>query len=104
MNKMQHMISPAALIGNAISVFFGVIAIFIGVVNTFWGNDPGFGVFIIILATLFFPPITALVKEKTGRRVPGILKVLLALFILWAALGVGELFDKIGMMIIDLRE
>ncbi|MGC3944357.1 MAG: hypothetical protein QM762_07545 [Chryseolinea sp.] len=104
MNKVQTVTSPAGIIFNIISVFFGILALAIGIVNTFWGNDPGFGIFIIILSCAFFPPITAIVQEKIGRRIPGYLKVLLALFILWASLGVGELFDKIGMMIIDLRE
>jgi hypothetical protein len=104
MNKAQTVITPAGIIFNTLSVLFGMLAIAIGIINTFWGNDPGFGIFIIVLSAAFFPPITALIREKTGRRIPGFLKILLALFILWASLGVGELPDKIGMMIIDLRE
>ncbi|HEX8367756.1 MAG TPA: hypothetical protein VF604_04240 [Pyrinomonadaceae bacterium] len=36
----------------------------------------------------------------TGFSIPGmgIVKILLGIFILWAAFGVGELFDKIDLM------
>jgi hypothetical protein len=42
----------------------------------------------------------------TGFTIPGmvIIKILLGVFILWAALGVGELFDKIDLMMMDLRQ
>ncbi|GAA4384258.1 hypothetical protein [Hymenobacter koreensis] len=83
---------------DVISWLFGLLALAIGVVNTFWGNDPGFGMFIILVATVFFPPISALTKKVTGFAIPGLVKVLLALFILWSSLGVGELFDKIDLM------
>lgn len=101
-NKSEVVMSRNSIILNSISLFFGVIFFAIGVINTFWGNDPGFGVFIVLLSLVYFPPITAMIKEKTGRNVPGIIKILLGLFILWAALGVGELFDKIDLMIADL--
>ena len=98
--------SPTApSIWNYFSSFFGIIFFGIGVVNTFWGNDPGFGVFIVLLSLAFFPPVTTMVQEKTGTWIPkiGLIRILLGLFILWAALGVGELFDKIDLMIMDLR-
>lgn len=83
---------------QVISGLFGLLAMAIGVVNTFWGNDTGFGIFIILLSLLFFPPVNALIQLKTGRSVPAVAKVLLGLFILWAALGVGELFAKLDLM------
>ena|SRR5688572_1949720 len=98
--------SPTApSIGNYFSAFFGVVFFGIGVVNTFWGNDPGFGVFIVLLSLAFFHPVTQMVQEKIGIRVPkiGLIRVLLGLFILWAALGVGELFDKVDLMIADFK-
>jgi hypothetical protein len=39
-----------------------------------------------------------MLKEKTNLSIPGIVKFLLGIFILWAALGVGELFGKIDLM------
>jgi hypothetical protein len=83
---------------------FGVVFFAIGVVNTFWGNDPGFGVFILLLSFVYFLPVNAILKKMSGFSIPrmGIVKILLGIFILWASLGVGELFDKIELMKMDL--
>ncbi|GAA4438419.1 hypothetical protein GCM10023188_33790 [Pontibacter saemangeumensis] len=90
---------------NMISWLFGIVAFAIGVVNTFWGNDPGFGIFIVLLSLVYFLPVHALLNKMTGLTVPGtvirVLKIFLGFFILWAALGVGELFDKIELMLRD---
>lgn len=86
---------------DVISWMFGVIVLAIGLVNIFWGNDPFFGVFIALLAFVYFPPVNSLLKKITGIRIHFILKILLGLFIFWAALGVGELFDKIDMMLME---
>lgn len=89
-----------------ISWIFGMIFLAIGIVNTFWGNDPGFGIFIILLSLIYFLPVNDRLRKMTGFTVPGmgmrIIKVLLGLFILWASLGVGELFDKIDLMMMGL--
>lgn len=89
---------------NIISWLFGTIAFAIGVVNTFWGNDRGFGVFIILLSFAYFLPVNTILQKMVGFSTPWmrILKVLLGIFIIWAALGVGELFDKIELMMNDL--
>jgi hypothetical protein len=98
----QVAMSTSSHVLNFISWLFGLAFFAIGVINTFWGNDPGFGVFIVLLSLVYFPPLTALFKEKTGFAIPRVIKILLGLFILWAALGVGELFDKIDLMMMDL--
>lgn len=89
---------------NIISWVFGTVAFAIGVVNTFWGNDPGFGVFIMLLSLVYFLPVNAILRKMAGFTIPkmGLLKILLALFILWTALGVAELFDKIELMRMNL--
>lgn len=81
---------------------FGVVVFAIGFVNTFWGNDPGFGIFLILLSFVYFPPVYGFFRDKTGFSIPLIGKIGLGLFILWASLGVGELFDKIRMMAEDI--
>jgi hypothetical protein len=73
----------------------------IGIINTFWGNDPGFGVFLALLAFVYFPPVTVMIKERISYAIPAIAKIILGIFILWASLGVGELFDKINLMMND---
>ena len=93
-------ISP---IGEIISWIFGIIFFAIGVINTFWGNDPGFGLFILLLSFVYFPPVNAIFTKSTGFSVPLILKIVLGIFIIWASLGVGELFDKIDLMKKDFQ-
>jgi hypothetical protein len=85
---------------NIISWVFGILFFATGFVNTFWGGDTGFGIFIILLSFAYFIPVNAILKKLTGFSIPKfwILKILLGIFIIWAAMGVGELFDKIEMM------
>jgi hypothetical protein len=89
---------------NIISWIFGTLFFAIGIVNTFWGNDPGFGLFIILLSSAYFLPVNAILMKTTGFSIPGmrIIKILLGIFIIWAAVGVGELFDKVELMMNDL--
>ncbi len=91
---------------NMIGWIFGIAVFAAGVVNTFWGNDPEFGVFLLLLSFVYFPPTTTILndiaKQWVGFRVPTIAKIALGIFIIWATLGVGELFDKIDLMMMDL--
>lgn len=89
---------------SILSWIFGLIFLAIGFINLFWGNDPFFGAFIILLSFIYFLPVNAMLKKMIGFTIPamGIVKILVGLFILWAALGVGELFDKIEMMKMSL--
>jgi hypothetical protein len=91
-------LSIKSILLQTLSWVFGVIAFAIGLVNLFWGNDPGFGIFIIVLSIIYFPPLTSIFTQKTGLSIPGFVKFLIAVFILWASLGVGELFDKLELM------
>ena len=95
-----------SIVLNIISWIFGIVFFAIGVVNMFWGNDPEFGVFILLLSFVYFLPVNDILKKMTGFSIPrmGIVKILLGIFILWASLGVGELFDKIDLMMMDLRQ
>ena len=97
-NKSNVMVNDNPTILDFISWVFGILVFAIGMVNSFWGNDPFFGVFIILLSFLYFPPVTAIFKKITGFNIPRFVKIVVGIFILWAALGVGELFDKIELM------
>jgi hypothetical protein len=92
--KMEARISIQQLAGW----FFGLLFTAIGLINLFWGNDPFFGVFILVLSLVYFPPVTHFIQGITGIRIPVWLKVVVGAFILWSSLGVGELFDKIELM------
>ncbi|MDX9848681.1 MAG: hypothetical protein RBT74_17000 [Tenuifilaceae bacterium] len=52
---------------------------------------------------IYIPQVGLLFHKITGLRNHWIVKVLTGLFILWAALGVGELFDKIDLMLTDFK-
>lgn len=82
-----------------ISLFFGLLFSFIGFVNLFWGNDPFFGLFLLGLSLIYYPPVQRLIEEKSGFRIPGLAKILIGVFIIWSSVGVGELFDKIDLML-----
>ena len=86
---------------DIIGWIFGVLVLAIGLINLFWGNDPEFGAFLIFLSFVYYPPANVLIKRLTNLSIPGIVKIILGIFILWAALGVGELFDKIDLMLMD---
>ena len=87
-----------------ISWIFGLLVFAIGIVNTFWGNDSGFGIFILLLSFLYFLPVNTMLKKITGFAIPrmGLVRIGVGLFIIWASVGVGELFDKIELMMQSL--
>lgn len=105
-NKVQEGIAfnDGSVALNIISWIFGTVAFAIGFVNTFWGNDPFFGIFLILLSLVYFLPVNDILKKVVGFSIPSlrIVKILLGIFIIWAALGEGELFDKIELMMNDL--
>ncbi len=101
-NKSAILMNNRTDVWNLISWLFGIAVIAIGVVNVFWGNDPGFGVFLLLLSFVYFPPVTALIRKWIGFKIPGVVKIILGILIFWAALGVGELFDKIELMFLEL--
>ncbi|MEI9946448.1 MAG: hypothetical protein WDN26_19785 [Chitinophagaceae bacterium] len=103
-NKSAASINKPSITLNIISWLFGTAVLAAGIINTFWGNDPGFGVFLIILSFVYFLPVNAILKKITGFSIPrmGLFKIVLALFIIWVTLGVGELFGKIDLMMKSL--
>jgi hypothetical protein len=101
-NKSEVVMDNKSNVWNLIGWLFGTAVFAIGTLNVFWGNDPGFGVFLVLLSCVYFPPLNTIFKEKTGLSIPALVKFFLGIFILWAALGVGELFDKINLMMMDL--
>lgn len=78
---------------------FGVLFSAIGLINCFVGNDPEFGIFILCLSVLFYPPFQQLFQKKTRWSIPSFVLIVLGVFIFWASLGVGELFDKIALLL-----
>lgn len=91
-----------SIVLDLVSWLFGLLVFAIGVINTFWGNDAGFGIFLVLLSFVYYPPASVLFRKLTGFAIPLAVKIILGLFIIWAALGVGELFEKIELMMRDL--
>ncbi len=77
---------------------FGVLFSAIGLVNCFVGNDTEFGIFILFLSVLFYPPFQQLFQKKTRWSIPSFVLIVLGVFIFWASLGVGELFLKVQLL------
>lgn len=89
--------------GSIISWIFGMVFLATGIINTFWGNDTGSGIFIVLLSLLIIPLSSNIIQRWLGRPISPFVRVVIGLFILWSSLGVGELFDKIDLMVNDLR-
>lgn len=108
MNSKTITMNTPSIIGNIIGWLFGSLFFAIGIINTFWGNDPAFGIFVMLVSLGYFLPnhvINGLTKDLAGFSFPrlGLLKVVLGILILVGALGVGELFDKVDLMLMDLK-
>ncbi|MFO7745317.1 MAG: hypothetical protein R6V36_08040 [Psychroflexus sp.] len=82
----------------SVNFVLGAIFSFIGFINTFWGNDPFYGLFIILISIIFYLPLINLVLDKIPQKAMLIIKIILGFFIVWSSLGVGELFNKIELM------
>lgn len=95
----------SAGIGNVISWLFGIVVLAIGVINVFWGNDPFFGCFLVLLSFVYFLPVNDILRNTIEFSIPkmGVVKIVLGILIIWAAIGVGELFGKIELMLLGLK-
>ena len=78
---------------------FAVLFSAIGLVNCFVGNDPEFGVFILLLSLMFYPHLRLVFQQKIGWTIPSFVLILLGLFVFWSSLGVGELLEKIIILV-----
>lgn len=88
-----------SLIINLLGWICGILFSAIGIVNICWGNDAVFGIFLFALSLVYYPPLHALFRKLTGYQVHPVIKIALAVFMIWASVGVGELFDKIDLML-----
>jgi len=84
-----------AIFVQVIRYLFAILFSIIGLINSFWGNDPYYGVFVILLSLPFYPVFS----ERFIKQIRTWHLIILGGFILWTALGVAELFNKIALMI-----
>ena len=87
------------LVRELIVVAFGALFSAIGVVNTFWGNDPYYGLAVLTASFLFYLPLIDVVRARVSAQQGTALLVLMGAFIFWSSIGVGELLDKTAMMV-----
>lgn len=85
------------ILGSLLSLLVGMVFMLIGFVNLFWGNDPFFGLGIVLFSGLYFMPVLQWI-QSVNPQYWRIGLVVLGVLIVWAALGVGELEDKIELM------
>ena len=102
-NKTEGITNNTSPLENIIGWVFGAAVLAAGIINMFWGNDAGFGVFLALLSFIYFPPANIFIEKRFGFSIHFIVKIIVGIFIIWASLGVGELFDKIDLMMGNLQ-
>ena len=100
-NKSALAMHNQSVLAAIISWMFGILFLAIGLLNIFWGNDPGYGIAVSLLSLIYFPPVIHFLKNVVGLSIPFMVHVILGVLIMWTALGVAELFDKINLMLKD---
>lgn len=102
-SQSQTIENDQSIVADIIWWFITAVFSTVGMVNVFWGNDTVFGIFVICLSFIYLPPLNLIFRKKVGFSIPLLVKVILGIFLLWAALGVGEFFDKIDLMLMDFQ-
>lgn len=81
-----------------LSLAVGIVLAALGFINLFWGNDPFFGLAIFAASGFYFFPIANEIRSLVEAKWWRWFLIILALLIVWAALGVGDLEGKLGLM------
>ena len=97
--KINQLLLNKNLVSKFVSLIFGIVFSFVGFVNIFWGNDPFFGLIIFALSFIYYLPAIDLLQNKIRPKTFTIAKYVVGFLILWTSLGVGELFDKVELML-----
>ena len=100
-NKSVLAMNNQSVLGTIISWLVGIVFLAIGLLNMFWGNDPGYGIAVALLSLVYFPPVINFLKNVVGLPISFTVHVILGVLIMWTALGVAELIDKINLMLKD---
>ncbi len=79
---------------SIISWVFGIAVLAVGVLNVFLVHLVP-GIIYLLLSFLYFPPANAIIKKRFGFAIPGVVKIILGLVIIWFTLGISDLGDMI---------
>ncbi|MCX2680372.1 hypothetical protein OOZ15_10505 [Galbibacter sp. EGI 63066] len=74
---------------NTLGWLFGMYIFAHGVLNILVGNDRDFGIGLLLLSFIYFPPVNAFIKRKLGFLIPNIAKIIIGLLVIWVTLAVG---------------
>ena len=77
---------------NIISWIVGLIFIFLGIMNLIYIHHIP-GLIYLVLFPFYLPPTNEWIRKTVGFTIPLIPKMVLAFFILWYTLAVGELVE-----------
>ena len=81
----------AQIFRTLLGLLFGMI----GIINLITPNDPGYGIFVLLCSLLFYPGVWGFVAKRFPVRMHAAWLIVLWLFLLWTALGAGDLFPKV---------
>ena len=77
---------------NITSWILGILFIVIGVLNVFLVHVVP-GIIYMIISLVYLPPVNAFLKKKSGFLIPVVVKIIIAIAILWFTLAVGDLME-----------
>lgn len=77
---------------NTISWTLSAIFLILGVLNAFLIHIVP-GLFYLVLAFFYYPPVNPAIKKVLRFSFPPVLKIILGLMILWGSLAVGDLME-----------
>lgn len=78
---------------KSVSWFVGFLIFIIGVLNILRGNDSYLGIGFVFLSFLYIPSTNHFIKKKFGISIHYLLKIILAIFLLWITMSVGAIAE-----------
>lgn len=78
---------------NSVSWLVGFLFFIIGVLNLLRGNDPYLGIAFMLVSFLYVPSTNNFIKNKFGYSLPYLVKIILAIFLLWITMSVGAIAE-----------
>lgn len=71
----------------------GFIIFLIGVLNILRGNDQTLGISFMLISFIYVPSTNKFIKKKLGISIHYLLKIILAIFLLWITMAVGAIAE-----------
>ena len=77
---------------DIINWIFLILFVLIGILNIIFVHIVP-GLIYLLISSVFIPSTNTLCKNKLGFSIPIVLKIILAVLVLWFTLGVGDLME-----------